>query len=226
MTRTTANTTTDTTTSTINRTRLYIARHGQVANHHEYRYNGHNDVDITDLGTEQMNKLAEFIDEPITAVYSSDLIRSRKGGSIIADSQSIPHHPKKELRELSLGRWEGLTREEAHAKYPEEAHIQFMDLATERLKGGESFIDLQKRIIPEVENIIEFHRGETVFLLLHGLVNRVILCHVMGLDIKNFFTIEQDFGCVNIIDYFHDGVAVVKMTNGGPNSNITKTLLY
>lgn len=208
------------------KTRLYIARHGQVTNHHEYRYNGHNDVGITDLGVEQMNKLADFISEPLDAVYSSDLIRSHIGGSIIADKHSVPHTPKETLRELSLGRWEGLTREEAHSKYPEEAHIQFMDLATERLQGGESFEDLHNRIIPEVKTIIESHKGETVFLLLHGLVNRVILCHAMGVEVKNFFTIEQDFGCVNIIDYFHDGVTVVKMTNGGPNQTIDKPLLY
>lgn len=217
-------------TQTTNKTRLYIARHGQVENHHEYRYNGHNDVDITDLGVEQMNKLAEFIEEPISAVYSSDLIRSHKGGNIIADRHCVPHTPKKNLRELSLGRWEGMTREEAHSNFPEEAHITFKDLATVRLQGGESFLDLQDRIIPEVENIIETHRGETVFLLLHGLVNRVILCHALGINIENFFTIEQDFGCVNIIDYIHedngDSITVVKMTNGGPNHNLTKPLLY
>ena len=212
------------------RTRLYIARHGQVTNHHEYRYNGHNDVDITDLGVEQMNKLADFISEPLQAVYSSDLIRSHKGGNIIADRHSTTHHPKTELRELSLGRWEGMTREEAHSNFPEEAHITFKDLATVRLQGGESFLDLHNRIIPEIEKIIKNHKGETVFLLLHGLVNRVILCHALGIEIKNFFTIEQDFGCVNIIDYIHednaDDLTVVKMTNGGPNQNIAKPLLY
>jgi len=208
------------------RTRLYIARHGQVTNYNEYRYNGHNDVDITETGHEQMHKLAEFISEPIAAVYSSDLIRSHKGGKIIADKHDVPHHSSEKLRELSLGRWEGLTREEAHEKYPEESHISFLDLATERLKGGESFIDLQARILPEVKAILDKHKGETVFMLLHGLVNRVILCNAMGTGIENFFTIEQDFGCVNIIDYFHDGITVVKMANGGPNQTITKPLLY
>ena len=63
---------------------LYLIRHGQVINHHEYRYVGHTDVDITDLGIQQMENIADFLlCATMAAVYSSDLKRSVKGGEMI-----------------------------------------------------------------------------------------------------------------------------------------------
>jgi len=47
----------------------------------------------------------------------------------------------------------------------------------------------------------------------HGMVNRVILADAMNLELKNVYSIEQDFGCLNIIDYFSD-FTVVKLMNG------------
>ncbi|MDH4101433.1 MAG: histidine phosphatase family protein, partial [Nitrospirota bacterium] len=74
----------------MNCTRIYLIRHGQVVNHHEFRYNGHFDVDITVIGVEQMTRLADFLSgEPIKAIYTSDLQRSVKGGQIIAASLGL-----------------------------------------------------------------------------------------------------------------------------------------
>ena len=63
-------------------TRVYLIRHGQVVNHHEMRYNGHSDVDITEAGVAQMQRLSEFLSaggRRIEAVYSSDLLRAARG---------------------------------------------------------------------------------------------------------------------------------------------------
>jgi broad specificity phosphatase PhoE len=87
-------------------------------------------------------------------------------------------------------------------------------------------MDLKKRVLPAIHEITERHSGEAVCLILHGGVNRVILCDAMGLPIENFFTIEQDYGCLNVIDHFPDGVKVVKMLNGGPNQALGRTVIY
>jgi alpha-ribazole phosphatase/probable phosphoglycerate mutase len=211
-------------------TRLYIARHGQVTNHHEKRYNGHFDVDITDVGLGQMNRLADYLSNghghKIEAVYSSDLVRARKGAEIISKALKLECSTEPSLRELHLGRWEGLSRAEAAERYPEEAHLSFMDLAVSRLQGGESLKDLSTRVLPTMERLMEAHRGREICLVLHGGVNRVILCDAMGLSIENFFRIEQDYGCLNVIDCFSDGIKVVKMLNGGPNQTMQTTKFY
>ena len=63
-------------------TRVYLMRHGEVANDGEKRYNGHIDIDITKKGVDQMHRLAGLLEgKKITAVYSSDLIRSMRGAA-------------------------------------------------------------------------------------------------------------------------------------------------
>ena len=94
-------------------TTVYLMRHGEVANGGEKRYNGHIDVDITQKGVEQMHRLAGLLDgKSLAAVYSSDLIRSVKGAKIISTRAGGVHTPLRELRERSVGKWEGLTVEE------------------------------------------------------------------------------------------------------------------
>lgn len=208
-------------------TRIFLIRHGQVVNHHEYRYNGHFDVDITDLGVEQMNRVAGFLStRPVAAVYSSDLTRSIKGAEIISRCLGLAPQRVPALRELHLGRWEGLTRDEAVAAFPEDSHMSFRNLAIDRIAGGESLPELSSRVIPPIIELTRKHAGSNIAIVAHGGVNRVILSDAMGLPLENFFRIEQDYGCVNVIDYFDDGCKVVKLLNGGPNQLFEPTKIY
>ncbi len=217
-----------------NFTRLYLARHGQVANHHELRYNGHFDVNITDKGLEQMENLAAFLkDYPVEAIYSSDLVRTYRGAEIAASALGLKNKRLTGLRELCLGRWEGLSINEVKEKFPEEANLRFRDLAHHRVEGGENIVDLSNRVMPALENLLKQHKGETIFVLAHGGVNRTILCDAMSLPLENFFKMEQDYGCLNIIDYYSNSssdhkpeFAVVKMVNGGPNQEIDGSKIY
>jgi len=211
----------------MNSTRLYLIRHGQVINHHEFRYNGHFDVDITDIGVLQMENMAAFLaTKSIIAVYSSDLQRAFKGAEIIGGALELKPVKVHAFRELHLGRWEGLTREEGAAKFPEEADFRFRDLANTRVKDGENLHDLKARVIPDLESILNKHKGGHIVLVAHGGVNRVVLCEAMQLPMENFFRVEQDYGCLNVIDYFDDGVKVVKLLNGGPNQELRAADIY
>ena len=196
-------------------TRVYLMRHGEVANGGEKRYNGHIDVDITAAGVEQMHRLAGLLaDKPITAVYSSDLIRSVKGADIIAKRLNRSYTPLRRLRERSVGAWEGLTADEIRARFPGEFLLWRADLLNYRPAGGECVTDVRDRIIPEYERLVSAHPDQEIALLLHGGVNRVILAHVLGLDLNNLFRLDQSFGALNIIEHFEDGMAVIKLLNG------------
>lgn len=207
-------------------TRLFLARHGEVVGHSEFRFNGHTDVDITEEGERQMERLGEFLlSLDIDAIYSSDLKRARRGAEIISRITGVDCKVIPSLRELNLGRWEGLTIEEVKGLYPDEADFRFGDLATCRIKGGENIIDLKERVIPVLERIIQDHRGKKVLIVAHGGVNRVILAHAMGLPLENLFRIEQDYGALNVIDFFDD-IPVVKLVNGGPNQAMSPAVLF
>jgi alpha-ribazole phosphatase len=196
-------------------TRVYLMRHGEVVNGGEKRYNGHIDVDITENGIQQMHRLAGLLSEKsISAIYSSDLVRSVKGAQIIAARLGISHTPLRELRERSVGAWEGLTAEEIRERFPVE-YVQWRtDLLGYRPPGGECLNDVRERVLPVFRRLVVSHPDQEIGMLLHGGVNRVILADALGMNMLNLFRIDQAFGAFNIIEYHDDGSAVVRLLNG------------
>ena len=196
-------------------TRVYLMRHGEVANGFEKRYNGHIDVDITDNGVHQMHRLAGLLaGKDLSAIYSSDLIRSVKGARIIADKTGVSPTSLEVLRERSVGAWEGLTADEIRERFPEEYRMWRADLLNYRPPGGECLLDVKNRILPAYKRIVDSHPDREIALMLHGGVNRIILADALGMELTNLFRIDQTFGALNIIDYFDDGMTVVRLVNG------------
>jgi len=201
-------------------TRIYLIRHGQVINSQAKAYNGHNDVGLSDLGVSQMERVAGRLKrEPVTVVYCSDLIRSRKGAEIIARDHNLVPISDVNLRELNFGLWEGLTFAEIAGQFPGELKKWNGSLVDYAIPEGESVADLRERVIPTAEEIVTRHRGQAIALVAHGGVNRVILADATNLSLKYMFSMEQDYGCLNIIDYFQD-LAVVKLMNGRTQKDV------
>ena len=197
-------------------TRVYLIRHGHLVNSHTGVYNGHIDIELSPEGIAQTIAVAEsFRDKPISAVYSSDLRRSQEGAKIIAASLGLEVISIKALREINFGSWEGLTPEEIQSKYRDTWNRWLVDPVCTSPPGGETLLDIQKRVIKELEVIIMRHRGKEILLFTHAGVNRSIICHAMNLAIENCFRIQQDFCSVNIID-FYVSAAVVRLINGLP----------
>jgi alpha-ribazole phosphatase len=196
-------------------TRLYLIRHGQVVGHEQRRYNGHADVALTDLGVEQYHLLKDRLaDSHVSACYSSDLTRCRIGAGIICEQFGIEPVHRSELREVNIGIWEGLTWQEIQNRWPEKWQARLNDLVNYRVPEGENLLDVEARLMPVVQEILERHKGQEILLVGHGGVNRIILLTAIGAQLANMFTIEQNYGCLNIIDYFGDGRATVKLLNG------------
>ena len=203
------------------RTRLYLIRHGQVVGHEHRRYNGQGNVALTERGREQARAVcAVLAGAPLAAVYSSDLDRCTYGARLLAEGHGLPLLAKKNLRELHIGEWEGRTWEELQRDYPTEWQARLDDLVNFRVPGGESLLDAAERVRPALQQILAQHRGDDLALVAHGGVNRIILLDAIGAPLARAFSIEQDFGCLNMIDYFHDGNAVVRLLNGAPGSTL------
>lgn len=196
-------------------TRIYLIRHGQVVGHEQRRYNGHHDVALTDLGVEQYHQLKDRLsDKRISACYSSDLTRCRIGADIICQQFGIQPVHRSELRELNIGIWESLTWQEIQGRWPTEWQARLNDLVHYRVPQGENLLDLQNRAMPVVQEVLERHQGQEILLVGHGGLNRIILLNAIGAPLANMFNIEQNYGCLNIIDYYPDGRATVKLLNG------------
>jgi broad specificity phosphatase PhoE len=82
-----------------------------------------------------------------------------------------------------------------------------------RIPEGESMVDVRRRAIPKLQELINRHRGEEILLVCHGALNRVILAEALHLPMAHILRIEQNYGCLNIIDYTPSWT-VVKLMNG------------
>ena len=193
--------------------RLYMIRHGQVNGFADYPAYGHTDVDITEVGRLQMENIAERLRHAdLKAIYSSDLKRSVKGAQIIARYHDVRIHSLPELREVFFGDWEAVSFKEIHERFPDDLKKRMANIENFQPPGnGESMGQLSDRIMTCFRDILEEQRGKDFLFVGHGAVNRIILCDAMGLSIGKAFNLQQDYGCLNIIDYYEDSTRVVMM---------------
>jgi probable phosphoglycerate mutase len=140
--------------------------------------------------------------EPVefTQVLCSDLTRSQRTAKIIIGQRNIPIQVRPELREISLGDWEGVSFREIAQRFPAEYEARGSDLENWRPPGGENFADCRKRVLSVLDEVLSTSHGN-ILLIGHAGVNRLILCEVLGIPIQNLMNIGQDYGCLNIIEY-------------------------
>lgn len=180
--------------------KIYLVRHGSIKVDNEQKsFIGQIDLPLSDEGLEQVSRLGEMLRKiKITSVYCSDLERSIVTAGVISAYHNVDPTVRSELREISLGDWEGLTFAEVINRYPAEFKQRGADIVNFSPHNGESFYDCSKRVIKAFEDIIMESTGNTV-IAGHAGVNRLIICHVLGMPIENLFNISQDYGCLNII---------------------------
>ena len=191
---------------------LFLFRHTETENTQDgkFRYNGFLDVDVVPEGLNRLKKYIPLVKyKNIKKIYSSDLKRAYKGAKVFADALGLKVIKLKELREVKQGIFEGLTYDEIIEKYPEEARKKFSDYVNYRVKDGESLKDAYNRAIPCIEKIMS--KGENVIIVAHGGINMLILLYCLNMDLKDFFRIQQDFGCMNEIEFMDSFIKVVRM---------------
>lgn len=198
------------------RTRVYLVRHGELITSDEWRYVGQRDVALNDCGREQIRRLALRLQaEPVQAVFCSDLSRTRESAALLAAPFNVQPVADAAFREIDLGVWEGLTLEEIIERYGAQYRERCAAVGGYRVAGGESFCDVRDRAVPCLERCVARCRGQTVIIVAHGGTNRVLLAHCLGMPLDNLVRIEQQYACVNIIDFYDGGPVVVCMNDTG-----------
>ena len=174
------------------------------------------DPDLSPSGVRQAEELGRALRRfPIRAVFSSDLRRAVRTADVIARGRDCRPETVTDLREIALGEWEGMTFSEVRARYPEEYHRRGQDLAGYRTPGGESFADLQQRVLPAFTSAVERAGGDLV-IVAHAGVNRVILCHLLRRPLQELFSIPADHARASIV--VEDGGSYrVDAVNLGPD---------
>jgi alpha-ribazole phosphatase len=198
--------------------RIYLIRHGETANAGKVCFNGHFDVGLSPEGTAQFEALGQaFKGLRLEAIYTSDLARTRLSAALIAAPHGLIPIAFAEFKELSFGAWEGLSIAEVERLYPGQLEERMRDIENFSVTGGETFEQLRARVVPTFNDIVARHPQGNLVIVAHGGVNRVILAHLLHIPVKHYFRIQQDYGGVNIIQYYETG-PVVEVIGGGPFS--------
>lgn len=146
-------------------TTLILARHGETDWNRDGRFQGHADPPLNDTGRAQAHRLVELLaDEPIDAVYSSDLRRAHETAEIVAAARGVDVVVDPDLRERDVGEWSGLTMPEIEERFPEELR-RFREEGT---SVGESREALARRVVAAARRIAEAHPTGHVLVVTHG----------------------------------------------------------
>jgi broad specificity phosphatase PhoE len=184
-------------------TRVYLVRHGATQLTAEDRFSGDVGVDLSDEGRAQAARLGERLrHEGLSAVYSSPLSRALQTAHITADRCGLTVHTRDGLREISHGRWEGLTRREVEDRYPDEYAAWEEDPFTFAPQGGESGVSVLARALPVIRDVVMTHRGDSMAVVSHKATIRLILSSLLGFDPRGYRDrLDQAPACVNVLDF-------------------------
>jgi probable phosphoglycerate mutase len=184
-------------------TRLYLIRHGSTPLTAEDRFSGAAGVDLSDEGRAQARRLAERLgDEPIRAVYASPLSRTRETAEIVAAPHGLVPVERDGLREISHGRWEGLTRREVEERFAEEYAAWEADPFTFAPQGGETGLGVLARALPVVREVVSAHPAECVAVVSHKATLRLVLSSLLGFDARGYRDrLDQAPACLNVVDF-------------------------
>jgi len=181
-------------------TLIYLLRHGEVVLAETRRFIGHLDVPLSAQGERQSRvQAARLAGATLTAVVTSDLARARRTGEIVGVPHGLVPVVVPGLREMAMGRWDGLTAGQIQEREPA-AFADWMARVGEfAFPEGESAADLLARAWPAFEAIVKAHEGEAVAVVAHGGTNRALLCAALGLPLARLLALGQDYGALSVL---------------------------
>jgi alpha-ribazole phosphatase len=186
--------------------KLYLVRHGRTKLHKDDRFWGKTDVDLSDIGIRQAEQLRDRLaKEKLQAVYASKLSRAQATAEIMVADRKLAITTREELDECNFGYVEGLTFEEISLKYPElsrELSVPGMDT---RFPGGESFEELDRRVLAFIDKLKRNNPRDNILIVSHGGPIRLMICHLMGIDIKHWRQLRVDPASLSIVETYPEG---------------------
>lgn len=208
--------------------RLFFLRHGQTESVDGLPpFNGWRDAPLTALGERQLDQAAEALGHiPFDAVYSSDLRRAVYGGRRLAEKANLELQIERKWREISFGRWEGMTYQQIYAEAPDLITKIFSPKGFETpFPGGESLADFFRRVSGAMTELQAAHPGGgRVALVAHGGVMKALWGRFLGVSLETAWAIWQDFAAINVADLYADGRVVTRLVNGCAGGEVFERL--
>ena len=179
-------------------TRIILIRHGQTAWNTQEIFRGRADVPLDEVGLRQAQALAEAMRaEPISAIFTSPLSRAVQTAQALADSHGLVPVAVQDLIDIDFGAWEGLPHDGVREQFPELYATWQAQPEGVTFPGGENLEAVRQRASAALAELVEQCPGQTIALVAHRVVNKVLICHILGLPNSHFWQIKQDTAAIN-----------------------------
>jgi len=190
--------------------RIILARHGHVDWLAPERFRGRAELPLSDLGRRQAQAVARYIAATWKpdAVYTSPLGRCRETGAEIAAPFRLELRPVDGLADIDYGEWQGLTRDEAQERWPDETELWFRTPHIAAIPGGETLAGLLSRTSAALRDILWRHPDQTVVLVGHDSVNRVLLLFALEVPLSRYWHLRQEPCAVNELFFDNDSFII------------------
>ncbi len=191
-------------------TRLLAIRHGETAWNRATRIQGQLDIGLNDTGRWQAARLAlALADEPLAAVYASDLSRAYDTAVALARGHGLKVTADPGLRERGFGRFEGSTFVEIEARWPEDSARWRRRDPLFAPGGGETLTDFYARCIGTATRIAAAHPGQCIALVAHGGVLDCLYRAAMHIALDAPRSWEVGNASINRLLYTPQGLSLV-----------------
>jgi phosphoserine phosphatase len=194
-------------------TKIILVRHGHVEGISPERFRGRADLMLTAEGRRQAEATARRIQAswaPV-AVYTSPLSRCRTTAEAIGRPFGLSPVRCDGLIDIDYGQWQGLTPDEARRRWPEALDTWHRAPDWAAIAGGETLQQVLTRTVAALRDVIGRHPSDSVVLVGHDSVNRVMLLHALGLPLSRYWRLGQHPCAINEIEFSGDGFAVLSM---------------
>ena len=191
-------------------TRILAIRHGETLWNVDSRIQGHLNIGLNDTGRWQAERLGMALkDEPITAIYASDLSRAHDTALAVSRHTGVPVQAEPGLRERSFGEFEGRTFAEIETELPEQAKRWRKRDPSFTPAGGESLLMLEARVLSVAGRLAAQHPGEQIALFAHGGVIDILYRAATRLDLQAARTWTLGNTAINRLLWSPEGFSLV-----------------
>ena len=196
-------------------TKLYVVRHCETMGNVNHIFQGHSDMEISELGAKQLIELEKrFEDIHIDRVISSPLPRAKKTALAIIGNKNIPLELDEGLIEINGGEIEGKDFFKYFEDFPEFKEMWINHTENFAPKGGEKMTDAYDRIWETVLKIAKENKGKSVACASHGGVLRCLLCKLIHNDITKLSSISNVGNtAISLIEFDDDWSYTLKFGN-------------
>jgi probable phosphoglycerate mutase len=198
-------------------TKILLTRHGHVEGIRPARFRGRKNLALTKRGRREAAAVARRIAEAFQPkqIFTSPLGRCIETATVIAKHCGIPARTCDELVDIDYGTWQFKTYKEARTRNATLFAAWFSTPQLVRFPSGESLQDVALRAADVLRMVAGRFPDETVVLVGHDSVNRVLLLELLGLPLSAYWRIAQSPCCFNEIDVVGGEVLIQRINETG-----------